>query len=1326
MPAATDQREALIAALADFESYPFFDASRRFFATLGYQSERRLPIGTVRQFCEQLDPQGKLTDREREALSSLKSLHLLFQLTDAELASDTDLFDDKTAADATRIHSYLFFAAELPAGNYTRSFLSSIARAINKPLPMPALVMFRHGDGISLAILHRRLNKREADKDVLEKATLIKDIRCGKDEPIRAHLEILNDFVRANLDADFSIHNFVSLHNAWQKRLATYALNDKFYDEIASWYFWAKKLIARGDIIPPRHVDTDPERSLFLIRLLTRLIFCWFLLEKRLLPPALFREKHLKNLLKDFAPSRDKAKPDTAPTYYRAVLQNLFFGTLNQPADERGFRKRSAGGGRDPNRGITNLWRYADCFRDTNKWYAFAKDVPFLNGGLFDCLDRVYEKTDNADNSRLDGFSDNPKEAATLPNYLFFDDSGRTEDLSADFGDEKKATARSRKTPVRGLIDILSRYKFTIEENTPLDEEIALDPELLGKVFENLLASYNPETRDTARKALGAFYTPREVVSFMVDEALIAYLEPTLGGNDAITRIRALFEAPVEHFDNPFSDEETDQLVTALDDVKILDPACGSGAFPMGALQRLVNLLAKLDPQNDRWEAHQRARLADDRTAAQKLTDAEERTERLAELDRWDADLRVIFDTDRFQPDYARKVFLIENAIFGADIQPVAVQIAKLRFFIALICDQKTHAAKANKGVLPLPNLETRIVAANTLLPAGSSTAGRLGQADLLDQRVDRLRAALREVHHEHFQARTLARKRRCRERDGRLRAELAEVLRGSGLPAKSAAALAGTDLFDQNSSSPFFEPGWMFSHPSPRRGHSAMEGFDLVVGNPPYVRHEKIKDQKDALKPHYPETFTGTSDLYVYFYDRALQLLRPGGVLSYITSNSFLNSAFGEKLRAHLAKTTRILALIDFAEAKVFTAITEPCIYIAKKEPPEKNTFKALRWDEEKRPDNIRAEFGANAFTMPQVVLSNPPWQIEVPRVRKWLDKLVSAGPPLGKFVGNRFYYGIKTGLNDAFIVETPVRDALIAADPKCKRIFKPFLRGKDLRKWKPEYSDQWFVTIPSSENATHPWSGKHDAEAEKIFRHELPSIYEHFRPFRDKLIARADQGRYYWELRSCAYYDEFGKPKVIYQEINRTDSYAYDDTGLYMNNKLFMLPEAPVWLVGVLNSPVAGFFLHRSTGVPKGGFLALQWPVFSPLPIAEPNKKQAELLTQLVQLAMLLTDLVPVGERPDHPRDPLMRNYYEELLNGLVYELYLPEELHAAGLWMFERLGTAGLPDLEALPKAPAARLIALREKYEEFHAPTHPLRAALQKLHTLDPIRIIEGKT
>jgi len=448
----TDLRQPISAALQDFETYPFPEAATRLFGTLGYKSDRTLPIASVADFCREWDQGHILTPRERQALDQLTSLHFLFQLTDTELTLQRDLLDQGNAVDNTRIHSYLFFAAELPAGQYTRTFLSGIARAINKPLAMPALVLFRHGDSVSLAIIHRRLNKRQADRDVLEKATLIKDVRFI--DPIRAHLEILNDFGFANLDEDYSIHNFVSLHNAWQKRLDTFALNERFYREIADWYFWAQHLIAGGKIVPPPQVDTDPERSLFLIRMLTRLIFCWFLQEKRLLPGDLFREHRLKALLKDFGPDD--------PSFYRAILQNLFFATLNQPQqDEQGnpireFRERTASGRFDPNRGITNLWRYKDYFKDSSVWPTLTAAIPFLNGGLFDCLDRKYQKAENTPNVLLDGFSDNPAESTHLPNDLFFGPE-RNVDLSTDYGEQDKRTARSKKAKVRGLIHILSR-----------------------------------------------------------------------------------------------------------------------------------------------------------------------------------------------------------------------------------------------------------------------------------------------------------------------------------------------------------------------------------------------------------------------------------------------------------------------------------------------------------------------------------------------------------------------------------------------------------------------------------------------------------------------------------------------------------------------------------------------------------------------------------------------------------------------------------------------------------------------------------------------------
>jgi len=315
----------------------------------------------------------------------------------------------------------------------------------------------------------------------------------------------------------------------------------------------------------------------------------------------------------------------------------------------------------------------------------------------------------------LDDFSEYKDTRLCIPNELFFGPEHAV-DLSEVYQDKRKKNEK-----VHPIIEILSRYKFTVEENTPLEQEIALDPELLGKVFENLLASYNEDTRTTARKATGSFYTPREVVSYMGDEALIAYFLGQLGDrkdqDELETRLRQAFDASPSNFLNPLSPEETDAVIAAIDRVKILDPACGSGAFPMGALHRLVDLLTKLDPNNHRWKQKQLERAQYDRLLAEQMQDDENRENALHDVEARIKDIEHSFNTQYHALDFARKLYLIENCIFGVDIQPIACQIAKLRFFITLIVDQKVDRKAENFSVRPLPNLETKIVVADTLTP---------------------------------------------------------------------------------------------------------------------------------------------------------------------------------------------------------------------------------------------------------------------------------------------------------------------------------------------------------------------------------------------------------------------------------------------------------------------------------------------------------------------------------------------------------------------------------------------------------------------------------
>ncbi|MEI6972101.1 MAG: hypothetical protein WCL44_11375, partial [bacterium] len=634
-----------------------------------------------------------------------------------------------------------------------------------------------------------------------------------------------------------------------------------FYEEIANWYFWARE---HAEFPKDAPVDADGKPSLMLIRLLTRLIFCWFLRQKRnqqtgqgLIPDDLFDPHRIKDLLKD-------PLPDSF-TYYTAILQNLFFATLNTEMDppsrpEGRYGAASApgqvpvrrfldegDGQRSDEHMVHQFWRHARQLRDPAALEMLLRDIPFLNGGLFECLDDRVQKGNSPQTVelRIDGFSTIQSKQPKVPNFLFYG-APQSADLSEAYGDSSR-----RRETVRPLLDILDRYNFTLTENTPFDQEVALDPELLGHVFENLLAAYNPETGTVARKATGSFYTPRVVVDWMVDQAVQVYLQgawTTDGTDDTDKKLKRLLSWEEEGHD--FKPPEVEKLIDAIDGLKAIDPACGSGAFPMGMLQKLVHVLKKLDPENKGWRKRQVK-------AAEAIESGPAREESLKAISRAFA---------RNNDDYGRKLYLIENCLYGVDIQPIAVQISKLRFFISLVVDQSIDPKEDNYGILPLPNLETKVVAANTLLGL------HRGQLLLGSQDVKRLEVELQKVRHDYFTARSYKRKKDLRKEDKRLCDELATALESSGeCTAYDSKRLAGWNPYDTNRPASFFDPGWMFGLPAPAGNDKGV--FDIVIGNPPYVRQEELKNVtvigsdgkpqplKDALKSQY-ECFTGTADL--------------------------------------------------------------------------------------------------------------------------------------------------------------------------------------------------------------------------------------------------------------------------------------------------------------------------------------------------------------------------------------------------------------------------------------------------------------------------------
>lgn len=503
-----------------------------------------------------------------------------------------------------------------------------------------------------------------------------------------------------------------------------------------------------------------------------------------------------------------------------------------------------------------------------------------------------------------DGFSDREavKKSLIVPDYLFFgEEAGKNIDLSEWYGSKKK-----KKVSARGIIDILKRYNFTVEENTPFDKEVSLDPELLGKVFENLLASYNPETQTTARKQTGSFYTPREIVQYMVDESLVAHLKRTVG-DDLEQQYRQLMQYTDE--DVSLTDNQRRQIMLSLYNCKVLDPACGSGAFPMGILQQMVHILSRIDPDNKIWKEIMLQKAIDETSEAYRNSSNEERKELIADIER-------SFDESINRPDYARKLYLIENCIYGVDIQPIAIQISKLRFFISLVVDQNTNTDPTdNFGIRPLPNLEAKFVAANTLIGLDKKDASLFDSEEIKAKENE-----LKIAKHKIFGAKTVRTKRKYKNIVNELRQEIADMLYANGAVGNDEARqLASWDMFDQNTSSSFFDLDWMFG---------VKDGFDIVIGNPPYGAKFSLKEKEYFKLTYKHQNYQPES--YLFFLEKGVSLTLPKGIIAYIIPNTWLINLKLIKIRQYIFQNTSLLSISHYHKS-VFEAVVDTQVVLIK-----------------------------------------------------------------------------------------------------------------------------------------------------------------------------------------------------------------------------------------------------------------------------------------------------------------------------------------------------------------------------------------------------------
>jgi len=591
-------------------------------------------------------------------------------------------------------------------------------------------------------------------------------------------------------------------------------LNKEFYQGIVRQFYSLvggevgagrnKEKLSAHLVLPGGVTDRNIVRQ-FGVRLVGRIIFCWFLKHKS-------SKQGVPLIPDDWLSSKNIGKD-----YYHGKLEKLFFEILNKKHDDR-----------------------AKMLPDDHEV------IPFLNGGLFEPQRGKHK----------DYYDSQPNYALKISDVWFIQ-----------------------------LFEVLEQYNFTIDENSVNDAEVSIDPEMLGRIFENLLAEIDPNLKGSektsVRRATGSYYTPREIVDYMVEEALVKYLhnETDLDQN----RLHSLF-IDAEDEERSFSPSESESLITAFDQVKILDPAAGSGAFPMGALHKIVTALEKLDPGAKRWKEKQ----------LEAISNAAIKAEMNSLLARSNA-------------EYARKLGVLQKCIYGADIQPIAAEISKLRSFLSLIVDEDIDDNRENRGIIALPNLEFKFVTANTLI--GLSNTG-----ELETKKVSDLMPQLQRIRLDYLQSHGDEKAELKKDFKHLQDTIFKDQMKINPDMESRPMQLASWNPF-RNEETNWFDPEWMFG----------VKQFDIVLGNPPYGGKKISNNLKEILG-------LGSKDPYGAFIAKYLRKsedktpLKHLGILAFIISDTFMTIKSHRELRNFILEN-RIHSMIgvhpDTFNATVNTVIS-------------------------------------------------------------------------------------------------------------------------------------------------------------------------------------------------------------------------------------------------------------------------------------------------------------------------------------------------------------------------------------------------------------------
>lgn len=770
------------------------------------------------------------------------------------------------------------------------------------------------------------------------------------------------------------------------------------------------------------------------------------------------------------------------------------------------------------------------------------------------------------------------------------------------------------------VFGVFDRYNFTVIEDTPHDSEVAIDPEMLGRVFENLL-------EENYRKGKGAFYTPREIVHYMCRESLIDKLSQSFDP-DAIKNLIIHSET-----DNSYIRKHAKEIETVVKSLKVLDPAIGSGAFPMGLLHELVAVLANLDKTAD-----------------------------LAELKR----------------------SVIENSIYGVDIDPDAVEIAKLRFWLSLTVDEDTPS--------PLPNLFFKIMQGNSLIetidgidpiPTDlSAPKTKREQKTLLSPirqawDFDKVDAhdhilVLTKKLHQFFQASDRELKQGLQEEifsvikqilDQRidelkrnistLQNDLAVEQTKTKTPIVERKVKKLTDDMFQFESTLVKIEALKNSPISPEIflyklwfGEVLKEGgFDIVIGNPPYIRQEAIKHLKPALQKENYTCFNGTADIYVYFYEQGYRLLKEKGILSFITSNKWARAKYGKEFRNFVLENTNMLEYIDFNGVKVFETATVDTNILSFQKINKASDFLYCDVGIDYKGGDLSLYCNQNGFQYGQNNLTSESFVFVNPKEYFIKKRIESLGTPLKNW-DIQINYGVKTGFNEAFIISSELRDELISIDPKSADILKPILRGRDIKRYASDWAGLYLI-------ATFP--------ALNLNIDDYPSIKQHLNNFGNRLNqsgeagSRKKTGNAWFETQDqIAYWREFEHEKIMYPNMTKYRPFFYDKSGFFSNDKSFIINgqrSTLKYLIALLNSWLFDFAFKDKFPELLGGTLELRKVFFEHLPIPK-------LSDNLQKPFEILVDYILFTKSNEMENES---KFFESLIDLMVYGIYFEDSMKA-----------------------------------------------------------------